>query len=441
MMRTTLASLVTPLLLFSAPSFASSLVNVTVHQSLAEKLVRIPVDETRPVNHTTGDGVNVQGLARVNGVVKGKFNPEQDGAGLLLQMDTQTLTSSQQSTWPRQNIHISFDWNITTDTTTYKRLAMRTRGISAGAASAYSLSSIQYGQINAQSTGLFPHITSAIALRAAQREIYGRHNQSVADANQSVGGQLAATLDQKVDEMLTTVKEAFARFVEGPFIKRKLLGGEVAFGGDENLAQIRVEDSVSEQGRVVDALAVTEKEPVAIEVRPKALETFLAKTFGGAEFTEIEVIEMLFDQSLPVTSVEDLNQKPEELLAHFDDLKPIGFEFKADEIVFTARAQRIATLGRSWERVDIKRILKIKHDGGKVILSFMDPWTISGRDGSVVDPIYAKHMISRLDEILPPGELDITGFEVSKDLPVKVQLSSLEPTLDALVARLSVSGK
>lgn len=441
MKKTILAIFATSLQLYSTSSLCGSLLNVTVHQSLAEKLIRIPVDETRPVTHTTPDGVNVQGTARVQGVVKGKLKSEQGGAGLLLQMDTQTFTSSRQSTWPRRNIHISFDWDITTDTTTYKRLAMRTGGISAGAALAHSQSFIQYGQINAYANGLFPRITSNIALRAAQREIYGRHGQSVYDANQSVGAQLAASLDQQVEVMLAPVKESFARFVEGPFIKRKLLGGFVAFGGDDNLAQIRVDEFSPEQGAIVNPLLVTEAEPVALEIRPKALETFLAKTFGGAEFTEIEVIEMLFDQSLPINSPEDIHQKADELLVHFAEATPITFDFKANEIIVTIHAQNIETLGRSWEHVNITRDLKIKHDGGKIFLSFMDPWVISSRHGAVMDPVYVKHMISRLDEILPPGEIDISGLEISKGLPLKVQLAALDARVDSLVARLAVSGK
>jgi hypothetical protein len=215
----------------------------------------------------------------------------------------------------------------------------------------------------------------------------------------------------------------------------------VAFGGDDHLAQIRVEEFSPEQGAIVNPLLVTEAEPVALEIRPKALETFLAKTFGGAEFTEIEVIEMLFDQSLPINSPEDIHQKADELLVHFAEATPITFDFKANEIIVTIHAQNIETLGRSWEHVNITRDLKIQHDGGKIFLSFMDPWVISSRHGAVMDPVYVKHMISRLDEILPPGEIDISGLEISKDLPLKVQLAALEARVDSLVARLAVSGK
>ena len=437
MKPTIIAALMTPLLFMATTSLAGALVNVTVHQSLAEKLVNIPVNETRAVNETTADGVNVQGTATVRGAVKAKFNPEEGGAGLMLQMDTQTFTSSNQSTWPRKDIHIYFGWDITTDTTTYKRVALRDQGISTGGALAHSKSSIQYGQINSEASGLFSRIKAGVALRAAKKEIYGRHNQSVADANSGVGSQLAGTLDEQVEVMLQPAKEAFARFVQGPFVNRKLLGASVAFGGNESVAQVRVEDN-PQQGAVVSPLAVSAAEPVAVDLHPKALENFLAKTLGGAVFTEIELAEMIFEQAVPVNSIEDLHQKPEELLVHFDEEKPVSLEFNADEIVVVLRGQRVESLGRSWRNVDIKRVFKVKHDGDKILLSFMDPWQIIGREGTVVDPVFAKHMVSRLDEILPQGELDITGTEVGKGLPVTGALSSLAVTVDSLVAKFSV---
>lgn len=437
--RSTLLSLVASCLLLSTASLARSLVNVTVHQSLIEKSIQIPVDETKPVSHTTSDGVNVQGSAHVKGRVTGQLKPEEGGAGLTLKMDTQTVTSSRQSTWPRRNIFISFDWDITTETTTYKRLALRTDGIFFGDAVAYSDSSINYGTINAEATGVFPRLTAAVALRAAQKEIYGRHGQSVADANQSVGSELGSNLDKQVQDMLASAKETFARFVQGPFVRRKLLGGSVAFGGDEKLAQIRVEDSEAQQGPVINPLAVSEGEPIAAELHPLALETFLGKTFGGAVFTDMELIELVFDQALPINSADDIHQRPEELLVHFDEVKPVSFSFKKDEVIVTARGSRVETLGKSWSSVDIKRVFKIKRENGKLILSFMDPWMILGRDGTVIDPVFEKHMISRLDEILPPGELDITGFEIGKGLPFKLKLAALEPLPDSIIAKLSLS--
>jgi hypothetical protein len=147
---------------------------------------------------------------------------------------------------------------------------------------------------------------------------------------------------------------------------------------------------------------------------------------------------MIFEQAVPVNSIEDLHQKPEELLVHFDEEKPVSLEFNADEIVVVLRGQRVESLGRSWRNVDIKRVFKVKHDGDKILLSFMDPWQIIGREATVVDPVFAKHMVSRLDEILPQGELDITGTEVGKGLPVTGALSSLAVTVDSLVAKFSV---
>ncbi len=441
MSRTVLLPSLIPSLIFCSQALSSPLVNLTVHQSLVSLLVNIPVVETRPVNQTTADGVCVEGDATVRGLVTGALNAEDGGAGLLLKMETQTLTSSRQSTWPRRNIFISFDWDITTQTKAYKRLALRTDGVASGDAMAYSESSIAYGPINAQANGLFPRFTAAMALRAAQREIYGRHDQSVVDANQSVGSQLAASLDQQVEAMLAPIKESFARFVEGPFVKRKLLGGAVGFGGDEIVAQIRVEEIEPQQGSVVSPLVVTELEPVAAEIHPKALENFIAKTLGGAVFSDMELIEMMFDQALPIDSVDDIHQKAEELLVHFDETKPIALTFNADEIVVVARGSRVETLGRSWTNIDIKRVFKIKKDNGKILLSFMEPWSIAGRDGSAIDPVYSKHMIARLDEILPQGEIDISGVEIGRGLPVKLKLASIRATDQSLLTTLSASVK
>ena len=438
MKRTMLATLMMPAVLAGTPIFAGTLVNVTIHQSLADKLINIPVNETRAINQDSGDGIHVEGTAQVTGQVKARFNPETDGAGLMLQMDTKTLTSTNQSTFPKNNLHIWFDWDITTGTSTYKRVVLRPDGIKSGDAIAYSNSSIAYGPIHAEAGGLFPRVTAGIALKMATKKIYGRHNQSVADANQSVGSTLAGSLDEQVAQMLKPVEESFARFVQGPFVKRKMLGGGVSFAGDESVAQIRVEDK-PRQGDVVSALDVSENEPVAVELNPKSVETFLAKTFGGAVFTDVELAQMQMDKVPPVNSLEDLIQKPEELLVHFDETLPVSVDFNADEISLALRAQRVETLGKSWSNVEIKRVFKIRHQGSKLMLSFMDPWVIAGREGTVVDPIVAKHMVSRLDEILPQGEIDIAGMSLGQGLPVKAAISNIAVSVDSLLAKFSVT--
>ncbi len=297
------------------------LFEVAVDRSFLDELAQLPFRETRAIQEYVR-GILMRGTALTEGQARLGSYEDRYSLGLEVVLDSKTTATTINLAQPRYDVGLRIDWRIDTASRTAKRLLVSEHGISIDRAATNADSTITILNVETYADGLFPRLKRRMAEALAWRELMATKERNEAEAAARIAGELNATLDDRVADLLVEAQAAYRRYVFDPLIGRGFLGGRLRM---MSLREALVVAGVRDLAEPVPFDAwrlVSPARPIVLRIAPGAVENLAAARFGGAQLSDVDVAEIVLREDTRQETVEDVIGSPEEVLMTYDLLRP-----------------------------------------------------------------------------------------------------------------------
>lgn len=398
---------------------------VAARSSFLHELLHKPISNCETIDSYTKK-TQMSGPAETKGLVTGIAANCKEGAAIVLNMDSQTVTATKNRHDMRKS-QVHFDWTITTDARTQKLLMFREDGIIQSPPTTSAQSGIVVHEMGVTAQGPLGGIgrravVGTMAPGKMQKDLPG----FAKEASETVAGKLNPGFDKDTKAFVDPLNEKYVTNFYEPFVKRGLLGGRISFGSDQNwIGMTGTRGDGPKPFNVANLKGFTDPLiPLFVRLHKDFAERIAEKRIGGTLLSEVEAAEIVGEPESTEETIDNiLGNEREELLLTYHKEKPVLFELEKDTIKITFRFSELTTLGNTVKDIQFSRsIVLTKGNGGQIWVTRPKPTDIKYIDGKEVEEALAKHITARVSRHLSIMPFDLTKMEIFKGVkPLRVK--------------------